>query len=840
MANLNHIDDEEYLKLLRSLGTDETDTPSNHSNNDDNTNYDKATGASAGAGADGGFPDKDVNAVNNSDNPEEDDDDEEYQGDDPSSDEEEEEGSIAERNRQQPNPSTTQQTSDTTAMPTTDLTTTDKSSMVTTKPKTGTSTSTPEATSLTQSEELDEHALEDWDLLLDQDALEEELGSLFQEDLEATVNTLLNGRLDFGCGTNAGAKGAGAGAADVPAVVATSDGIIPAGNCDNPGGGAGDAVANTDSCETAPKNDGLDSSGGGVADTSTSPPSSPTKHCTDATDPTTEITTTATTPSQSHRGVSKSLSSTPSHAHTSTTTIVYQATNLTTAGSSPYPKSPASLATLMTPTTVSTITPTTNTVMPGSVVQQPPPTEQQILQLRKLMSQHYQITLQQAVLAVRAAHGNKCQKDHHYFVTSNQKQQQQMQMQSKHQSPPRQQPVISGSSSISSTMKIKQPSHPPLHHQQQRELLLQRQKEDYYFGCAETSDDLVEIIDGAVTMLQDLDKNRKDGIRYGIQMHRTNINAAAAAAAAMRKCDGESLDDNEGAGGEVIVADVLCGDGEGGRRRRRGRSGGCSGVGLYPTNAPSAARSILGAGGEDGTVNTMSASMIVTNIESKSMDVDVDVDVDVDEDTTNKNDGNTRGMLTRSAFSRTLQQQQNDWEDGGCSGDCDMDQDSATMPNQSDRSTLTSNGCGGVTSKPGGASGCSNLSYSNGVPHTNTIFDVKALTRLNETFAAIDNSLSAKTRAGMSLEINILMESGHGRACELLLQHARADYDKSMIPGYRDLSELVSYRSEVCGSCCLPGKMAFEKEIQLRKCRGQFTSAEDNLLLRGVVSVITF
>lgn len=77
----------------------------------------------------------------------------------------------------------------------------------------------------------------------------------------------------------------------------------------------------------------------------------------------------------------------------------------------------------------------------------------------------------------------------------------------------------------------------------------------------------------------------------------------------------------------------------------------------------------------------------------------------------------------------------------------------------------------------------------------------------------------------------------HGRACELLLQHARADYDKSMIPGYRDLSELVSYRSEVYGDSCQPAKIMFEKEIQLRKCRGQFTGAEDNLLLRGVVSL---
>ena len=77
----------------------------------------------------------------------------------------------------------------------------------------------------------------------------------------------------------------------------------------------------------------------------------------------------------------------------------------------------------------------------------------------------------------------------------------------------------------------------------------------------------------------------------------------------------------------------------------------------------------------------------------------------------------------------------------------------------------------------------------------------------------------------------------HGRACELLLQHARADYDRSMIPGYRDISELVSYRSEIISDSCSQGKLSFEKEIRLRKCRAQFTVAEDNLLLRGVVSI---
>ena len=90
------------------------------------------------------------------------------------------------------------------------------------------------------------------------------------------------------------------------------------------------------------------------------------------------------------------------------------------------------------------------------------------------------------------------------------------------------------------------------------------------------------------------------------------------------------------------------------------------------------------------------------------------------------------------------------------------------------------------------------------------------------------------------VKVQILCTLNHSkRVCELLLQHTCIEYDKSMIPGYRDLSQLVSYRSEVIDECYLPGKMTFEKEIQLRKCRGQFTGAEDNLLLRGVVSAVS-
>ncbi len=83
----------------------------------------------------------------------------------------------------------------------------------------------------------------------------------------------------------------------------------------------------------------------------------------------------------------------------------------------------------------------------------------------------------------------------------------------------------------------------------------------------------------------------------------------------------------------------------------------------------------------------------------------------------------------------------------------------------------------------------------------------------------------------------------HGRACELLLRHARADYNRDIVPGYLDLSQFLTYPGEVVGSPAEAVSKAQEIEVMsneqqtyLRKNRGQFTASEDNLLLRGVVS----
>lgn len=325
----------------------------------------------------------------------------------------------------------------------------------------------------------------------------------------------------------------------------------------------------------------------------------------------------------------------------------------------------------------------------------PIPSEDQIYQLKNLMSQHYQILLQQATLAVRAAHGNK-------FKATNRG-------------------------------------------------MNKRKRVESFFCCGETADDLAGILDGAVTMLQDLDKHRKDAIRYSIQMRRVRAKK-----------------------NPRVESGTIVGNGK-------------NGNGQHFFSAPSAARAILGD-------------------ECESVQ--------------------DQGILTRSAFSRTLKE-----------SDCMWD--------------VNASNSFGVSSPSGGLSGGSCDQRSLIDPYAATIFGVRGLARLDETFSAIDNSISAYSDQ-MGVETgstsmrpihgrpdsdvdNIFCEPDHGRACEMLLHHARADYDRSLIPGYRDLAQVLTYPSEIMGNeVGMP--MSQEQQKFLRQNKLQFTTAEDNLLLRGVVS----
>lgn len=77
----------------------------------------------------------------------------------------------------------------------------------------------------------------------------------------------------------------------------------------------------------------------------------------------------------------------------------------------------------------------------------------------------------------------------------------------------------------------------------------------------------------------------------------------------------------------------------------------------------------------------------------------------------------------------------------------------------------------------------------------------------------------------------------HSDACLFLLQQAGAKIDHNLIPGKRDLSELLTFPKECFGDFTVP--LSQEQQLELKQNRSQFSASEDNLLLRGVVSYIS-
>ena len=135
-------------------------------------------------------------------------------------------------------------------------------------------------------------------------------------------------------------------------------------------------------------------------------------------------------------------------------------------------------------------------------------------------------------------------------------------------------------------------------------------------------------------------------------------------------------------------------------------------------------------------------------------------------------------------------------------------------------------------------------SHTNDLP-ISTAFDVRGLSKLESSFASIDSSVdAASARRSYNAaaaprpltelaEVNVLEPPDNGDACEMLLQQAGAHYNKKMIPGRTDPSELLSYPQELLGPK-FKTPMSKPLQVLVRKNRSQFTSAEDNLVLRGV------
>jgi hypothetical protein len=87
---------------------------------------------------------------------------------------------------------------------------------------------------------------------------------------------------------------------------------------------------------------------------------------------------------------------------------------------------------------------------------------------------------------------------------------------------------------------------------------------------------------------------------------------------------------------------------------------------------------------------------------------------------------------------------------------------------------------------------------------------------------------------GCSFSVPLCIQ--HGDACELLLRHAGAEVDETLVPGKTDLAELLTHAPEAFAE---PDKvnstLTKMQRLELRKNKNQFTSGEDNLILRGVV-----
>eukprot|EP00581_Thalassiosira_minuscula_P006248 CAMPEP_0183745226 /NCGR_PEP_ID=MMETSP0737-20130205/66131_1 /TAXON_ID=385413 /ORGANISM="Thalassiosira miniscula, Strain CCMP1093" /LENGTH=1010 /DNA_ID=CAMNT_0025980885 /DNA_START=93 /DNA_END=3124 /DNA_ORIENTATION=+ len=120
-----------------------------------------------------------------------------------------------------------------------------------------------------------------------------------------------------------------------------------------------------------------------------------------------------------------------------------------------------------------------------------------------------------------------------------------------------------------------------------------------------------------------------------------------------------------------------------------------------------------------------------------------------------------------------------------------------------------------------------------------SVFYVRGLARLKETFSALDNSVNdikmGREKGNNKDGFNILAPDQHGKACETLLKHARAEICTEYLPGRPDLGKCLTHAPEAFDE---PDKvnrpLTKKQEAELRKSRHAFTAGEDNLILRGV------
>jgi hypothetical protein len=120
-----------------------------------------------------------------------------------------------------------------------------------------------------------------------------------------------------------------------------------------------------------------------------------------------------------------------------------------------------------------------------------------------------------------------------------------------------------------------------------------------------------------------------------------------------------------------------------------------------------------------------------------------------------------------------------------------------------------------------------------------TAFDIPGLERLRQTFASIDTSVDTivqKTSHHMPTHNNnnILKAHNHAQACRNVLREAGAHIHESLLPGTTDIDHNFTSMEDSLNVQSFVPPCTPTQELSLRKNRNLFTSAEDNLVLRGV------
>ncbi|KAL7537491.1 hypothetical protein ACHAXR_008691, partial [Thalassiosira sp. AJA248-18] len=404
----------------------------------------------------------------------------------------------------------------------------------------------------------------------------------------------------------------------------------------------------------------------------------------------------------------------------------------------------------------------------------PAVSKDQLARLRGIMARHHQLLLQQATLSVRAAYVQKVRKDGVSGASP------------QHTSPMSNNMPVRGSSKKMNTSL-------PESRLDTRSLTFCSRPTDSkcsyvndFFG-GETPEELSECLDGAVGMLQDLEQNWKDAVRNSIQL--SFQPSAMASQQAQSQQSG----------------------------RRNLNFGDSASTSHHPPSS---------------------------NNGSPPADSTVDM------------------RLTRSAFTKTLLERELEMGNNSCSSSS-----SHYYPNNA----MAQHNNDNLQSSPEKQHQQYHNQNGNG---RISVFEVRGLARLKETFSALDNSVKdiqmgrekGKNKDGinilapdqydeekMYLVFSIhtsrlltapshftlcfsLLIYQHGKACEILLKHARAEIDPECVPGgISDLGKCLTHAPEAYDEPLKVGHPLTKKqEAELRRNRHTFTAGEDNLILRGV------